>query len=409
MVTCQLSDSYFPIMDGVGMTAHNYAYWLNKKYGQSYMVAPKVKDFKDHVDYKVFRFKSVLLPGMHPYRIGVPLIDIKFQKKLKEERFDIIHAHCPFLSGQIAVKLAKKLDVPLVATFHTKYKEDFKRVLNSSTFVDVLTHFSLEFYNAADYVWVPNKATGETLKDYGFKGSYDIMPNGTDLEIPDKSKWLKYRKKGLEAIGASSDDFIMLFVGQHRWEKNVRMIIEALKILRDEGKSFKMVFAGEGYAEKDMKKLIRQYKLSNEVTFMGVVTDRKELEYLYACSDLFLFPSIYDNSPLVLQEAAAYDVPSIVVRNSSSAEGILDTVNGFLIDNTKQSLANTISGLMRYPETIQKAGKEARKSIYRNWEDIVDNVFEKYSDIIKLHKHSRTLNNISLNELIPNKLDLMYH
>jgi hypothetical protein len=32
LTSCQFTDAYFPIMDGVGMTAHNYASWLNRKY-----------------------------------------------------------------------------------------------------------------------------------------------------------------------------------------------------------------------------------------------------------------------------------------------------------------------------------------------------------------------------------------
>ena len=282
MTSCQFTDAYFPIMDGVGMTAHNYAGWLNRKYGKSYLVAPNVKEYKDMTEYKVIRFKSVLLPGMNPYRVGLPLLDIRFKKKLKEVQFDIIHAHSPFVSGQLALKLAKKLNIPMIATFHSKYREDFKKVLNAELFVEFLMQLSLNFYQAVDYVWVPNKATGETLREYGYTGNYDIVNNGTDMEIPDKSKLMKLRKKGLEAIGATSDEFVMLFVGQHRWEKNVRMIIDALKILKSKGDTFKMVFVGEGYAENDMKKLVRKYKLQDNVVFMGLITSRKELGNIYA-------------------------------------------------------------------------------------------------------------------------------
>jgi 1,2-diacylglycerol 3-alpha-glucosyltransferase len=410
ITSCQFTDAYFPIMDGVGMTAHNYASWLNRKYGKSFIVAPSVKDFKDSTEYKVLRFKSVLLPGMNPYRVGLPLLDIRFKKKLKEEKFDILHAHSPFVSGQLALKLAKKLNIPVIATFHSKYRDDFKKVVNAELFVEFLMQISLSFYHSADYVWVPNKATGETLKEYGYRGSYDIVNNGTDMEIPEKSQLMKFRKKGLEAIGANSDEFVMLFVGQHRWEKNVKMIIEALKILKGKGESFKMVFVGEGYAENDMKKLVKKYKLSEYVVFMGLITSRKELKNIYACSDLFVFPSIYDNSPLVIQEAAAFDVPSVVVRSSSSAEGILDTVNGFLIENETVALARALSDLMDYPETIRKAGAGARKSLYRNWETIVDEVNMKYTDILNVHhpdnaerKHHAGKEMIEFNPLVTEK------
>ena len=384
--TCQFNDSYFPIMDGVGITAHNYAYWLNEKYGKSMLVAPKVKGYEDTVDYKVHRFKSVMLPGMNPYRVGLPLIDVTFKKKLKKLKFDILHAHCPFISGQVAVKLASKLDIPLVATFHTKYRDDFKKVVNNDLFADFLVKLTLDFYNAADQVWVPNKATGLTLREYGYTGAYEVVPNGSDMHIPDHGKMLKYRSKGLLRIDAVEDEFVMLFVGQHRWEKNVRLILDSLIMLKAAGKIFKMVFVGEGYAANEMMKIVRQNNLQDEVVFLGVITERKELQNIYAASDLLVFPSVYDNSPLVLQEAAAFDVPSVVVRGSSSAEGFHDGLNGFLVENDVTSLANKISELLENRDTVKKAGEGARKTIYHPWEGIVDDVYLRYADIIRAHQ-----------------------
>jgi 1,2-diacylglycerol 3-alpha-glucosyltransferase len=150
-----------------------------------------------------------------------------------------------------------------------------------------------------------------------------------------------------------------------------------------------MVFAGEGYAAKDMKKLVRQYGLIDDVEFTGLISDRTKLMSVYACSDLFVFPSVYDNAPLVMREAAAFDVPSIVVRNTSSGEGILDNVNGFLINNNAESLAEKIIDLKRNPHAIKKAGEGARKSIYRHWESIVDEVAIRYEEIIREYKQEK--------------------
>lgn len=389
ITTCQFNDSYFPIMDGVGITAHNYARWLNEKYGKTVLVAPKVKDYEDDEDYRVYRFKSVLLPGMNPYRVGLPLIDITFKKKLKKLHFDIVHGHSPFISGQLAQQLARKRGIPLVATFHTKFRDDFRKVLNNNLFVDFLMNLTLDFYNSADVVWVPNKSTGQTLREYGYKGKFEIMPNGTDMEIPDKSKRLKLRKAGLEITGADGNQFTLLFVGQHRWEKNVRMIIDSLRLLSEKNVIFQMIFVGEGYAAKEMKKLVKEYNLNDKVIFAGLVTDRNKLKSIYSCADLFVFPSIYDNSPLVIQEAAAFDVPSVVVKKSSAAEGITDKVNGFLIDDNPQALFKLISEVKKYPEVIKLAGEGARKSIYKPWEGIVDLVYQRYVEIIEENVHKR--------------------
>lgn len=386
--TCQFNDSYFPIMDGVGMSAHNYAYWLNRKYGKSSLVAPKIKGYKDHAEYKVYRFKSVLLPGMNPYRIGLPLIDTTFKRKIRDKQFDLIHAHCPFVSGQLALKLSEKLTIPLVATFHTKYKEDFRRVVNNNLIEDFLMKYTLDFYQRADYVWVPNKATGVTLREYGYRGNYDIVQNGTDMEVPEKSKLLTYRKKGQALVGIDGKKFMMLFVGQMRWEKNVKLIIDALKILESLDKDFIMVFVGEGYAEGGIKKLVDNYHLRNHVKFLGVIHDRKVLRDLYSASDLFIFPSLYDNSPLVIQEAAAFNVPSIVLQKSNCAESIVDGVSGFLIDENAQSLADRIDWLMDNPGIIRLAGEGARKSIHKPWEVVAEEVYHRYVDILKAYHPS---------------------
>ncbi|MBK8484912.1 MAG: glycosyltransferase [Saprospiraceae bacterium] len=393
--TCQFNDSYFPIMDGVGMTAHNYAHWLQENNVKSILAAPKVKNYKDDVDYKVYRFKSVQLPGMKPYRVGIPMVDVKFKKKIKQINFDLLHAHCPFVSGQFALKLAKKKNIPFVTTFHSKYRDDFKKIINNEYFINYMIKTILNFYNEADFVWVPNKATGNTLKEYGFKGALEIMPNGTDMEAPGKNKFQNYRKEGLKMIEADDTEFVMLFVGQHRWEKNVKLILEALKTLHNNKVKFKMIFVGEGYAAKEMKKLAKEFNLKDKVKFLGVITDRTELKKVYAASDLFVFPSIYDNSPLVMQEAAAFKIPSIVVAGSSSAENIIDGENGFTIENDRDSLVQKIAALIKDKQTIKKAGEGAINSIYHPWESIVKDVKERYVEIIKDHQYSnRDFNSI---------------
>ena len=90
-----------------------------------------------------------------------------------------------------------------------------------------------------------------------------------------------------------------------------------------------------------------------------------------------------------MREAAAFDVPSVVVRNSSSAEGVMDNVNGFLINNNAGSLAEKIIDLKHNPHAIKKAGEGARKSIYRHWESIVDEVAIRYDEIIREHRHKK--------------------
>ncbi|MCX6259123.1 MAG: glycosyltransferase [Bacteroidia bacterium] len=261
IIISQFNDSYFPVMDGVGMVAHNYALWINRKYGRSYLVAPEVNDYQDDVEYKVFRFKSVQLPGMSPYRIGLPFIDYKFKNKLNNTPVDLVHAHCPFITGQLAKSISVRQNIPLVASFHTKYYDDFMKVTNSRLISNAMIRMIVDFYNSASLVIVPNKATGRTLREYGYKGNFNIISNATDFEVYDAEIKDGYKRKGLELTESGDEEIRFLFVGQLRWEKNVRMIVDSLNILKQGNHPFRMIFAGEGYAQKELSEC-------NEITWL---------------------------------------------------------------------------------------------------------------------------------------------
>ncbi|HSN49776.1 MAG TPA: glycosyltransferase, partial [Bacteroidales bacterium] len=124
------------------------------------------------------------------------------------------------------------------------------------------------------------------------------------------------------------------------------------------------------------------------------ISDREILRNIYAASDLFLFPSYYDNYPLVMQEAAAFKVPTVVVDGSSCAEEIRDGINGFLIENTISSMVSKMEILMGSPDILRKAGEGARKTIYHPWENIVDSVFERYMDLIQ-HRNPGKFNAVN--------------
>ena len=161
------------------------------------------------------------------------------------------------------------------------------------------------------------------------------------------------------------------------------MIIESLALLDD--LPFRMYFIGVGYAEDDMKLLVEQLGLTSKVEFLGMVTDREILKRDYAASDLFLFPSIYDNAPLVVREAAAMHTPSILVKHSTSSEIITDNSNGFLIENTADALAFKIKELVSDKQHIKSVGLTASKTIARSWESVTEEVLDRYNHLIK-HK-----------------------
>ena len=72
------------------------------------------------------------------------------------------------------------------------------------------------------------------------------------------------------------------------------------------------------------------------------VYDRSLVRTFFSRANLFLFPSVYDTSGLVVKEAAACACPSLLIKDSAAAEGVEDGFSGLLADENIQSCANTI-------------------------------------------------------------------
>ncbi|HEY6914432.1 MAG TPA: glycosyltransferase [Paludibacter sp.] len=372
------NESFPPIMDGVSLTAKNYADWLHKMNQNVCVVTPKAPDYKDNEPYPVYRYTSVPVIGRKPYRLGLPNIDLSFKTELNQVSFGLVHAHSPFSAGRLALSTAKKQKIPFVATFHSKFRDDFEHSVHNKFIAKQMTNEIIRFFEKADEVWIPQASVEETIREYGFKGHVEVVDNGNDFASNEPVEPI--RKAARKALHITDDELMFLFVGQHIWEKNTRLIVEALAEIKD--LSFKMFFVGTGYATADLRQLVDNMGLNSKVEFMGVITERDKLKQFYAAADLFLFPSIYDNAPLVVREAGAMQTPSVLVKGSSSAENITNNFNGFLIENSVESLSSKLRELINSPEIIKKTGLNASQTIARSWESVTEEVLDRYKKIM---------------------------
>lgn len=375
------NDCFPPIMDGVSVTMQNYAYWLSQKTpGNVCVVAPKDPRANDEdLPYSVFRYSSCYLPFRKPYRLGIPLIDWSFSMLIEGLPFGLVHAHCPFSSGKIAMRIAHKRHIPLVATFHSKYRDDFARLVPSSYVLRRIVQGIVEFYEAADEVWIPQASVEDTLREYGYKGKVEVVENGNDFEVDAPLEAVRAAARRYLGIGA--DENVFLFVGQHIWEKNIRFLLEALSRLQNA--NFRMYFVGTGYAAKEIRRLADSLGLTPRVKFVGTIENRELLKKYYAAADLFLFPSLYDNAPLVVREAAAMQTPSVLLLGSTASEVVKNGFNGFVSAAGVDEYASLVDSLLCRKADLSLAGANARSTIVRPWSDVVDEVLDRYMHLLK--------------------------
>ncbi len=123
--------------------------------------------------------------------------------------------------------------------------------------------------------------------------------------------------------------------------------------------------------------------LLEQVTFTGHISDHNLLDGLYMAASLFVFPSLYDTSGLVVREAAVMGVPSVVVENTAPAEVITPCVNGLASSNDPISLCDSIEHYLYEISGTDRASirQGAQKSIPLPWEKVIAEVQRRYGDI----------------------------
>ena len=385
IVTGQFNDSLPPILDGVAVTARNYAYWLNRNHAPSFAFGPRVPGYKNHEDFEI-RYRSLRTRVVDPYRLGLPAVDRGFGRSIESIPFDLVHAHCPFISGWYALILARKRNIPLVTTFHTKYRDDFENIIRMSVMVNQVIHFMVRFYDHADEVWVPNEAIIETLREYGFKGPVQYVPNGSDIEPENGARKEKLAESGREFLGVTGDRPVLIYVGQHRKAKNLRFLVDSLAVARQNGSEFDVRFIGDGPDRAELQEQVAKLGLEERVRFMGAVHERERLRAIYAAAGLLVFPSLYDNASLVTREAAGFEVPTLFCEGATTAAGIQNGLDGFLAKDTPEEYGGLITTILRDSEMLRTAGIGARKTLYKSWEDIVDEVYDRYGEVVERYK-----------------------
>jgi len=377
---CLLNDSFPPVIDGVANAVLNYADVIEKKYGSAVVAVPNYPGVKDDYPFQVIRYPSINTTRSIGYRTGIPYWPGALRELMKH-KIDVIHSHCPFVSTLIARALRSAVNAPIVLTYHTKFDIDIKNAVELGFIQTAAIKFIVSNIEACDEVWVVSRGAGDNLRSLGYTGDYRVMENGVDLpkgRAPEKDVAALSAEYGLED-GVP----VFLYVGRMMWYKNIRLILDGLFRARLRGARFKAVFVGGGGDFEEIKICASALGLSDVCLFTGVVKDRQKLRAFFTRADMFLFPSTFDTNGIVVREAAACGLASVLTRGSCAAEGVTDGRNGLLIDENADALSEAVLRLVKNPGLAETLGRNAMEELYITWEDAVGRAVERYPTVIE--------------------------
>ena len=377
---CLINDSFPPEIDGVANAVTNYAKNITASHGRTTVVTPDNPNADDSgYPFPVLRYPSVDLTRLVGYYAGFPFSP-EVQKRLEGENFDIIHSHCPISSTLLARSLRDRIHVPVVMTYHTKFDIDIANAVSSKLLQEEAKRLLVQNISACDEIWTVSRGAGENLRSLGYRGEYIVMSNGVDFPLGRvEDRLIAEVTAGFDLPAGLP---VFLFVGRMMWYKGIRIILDALHVLKAEGQDFRMVFVGGGADKEEIVSYAERLALGDKVFFADPIQDRERIRAWYCRADLFLFPSTFDTNGLVVREAAACGLGSVLIAGSCAAEDVIDGVSGFLIEENADSMAECLRRLCAAPERMRAVGEGAQREIYISWEAAVDRACERYGVVL---------------------------
>ncbi len=181
-----------------------------------------------------------------------------------------------------------------------------------------------------------------------------VIYNGIDLQSFDAAQ-------GQPLFTRDGDEVLLGNAGRLCRQKNQKFLIEVAEILKSKGLKFKLLIAGNGELEEELKSLARQKGLEKEVVFLGFI---EEMKRFMSSIDLFLLSSKWEGFGYVLVEAMATETPIVAFRSSSTPEVVVHCETGLLAQpNNYEEFATRILELANHPEKRASLGNSGRRRV----------------------------------------------
>ena len=313
------TDTYLPTVNGVTYTLESWREEWRTRGGRMDVVFPGAPGH-DPGDGE-YTTRSVGFPFYDGFRMGLPGVPDAVRDA------DVVHAHTPFALGLSGWYLARRIDAPLVASYHTPTGEyaDYLAAGPAAAVVEgAARRYERRYMNAAAAVVVPSEPAGEHLRNIGVHTRVEVVPNGVDTDFfapPDAEALAAFREE--YDLPEPSDGPLVGYTGRHGFEKELTEIPSAVAAADAEAT---VVFGGDGPAREAVERACEEAGV--DARFLGFLP-REDLPALYASLDAFLFPSPVETQGLVALEANACGTPVVGVDAGALADTVVDGETGY--------------------------------------------------------------------------------
>ncbi len=364
--------AYNHIADGVSLTLNRLVEHLESTGAAVLVLAPTVENPPIKHAGTLVPIPSLAAPGRPDYRISLGLTP-SARKRLEAFNPTLFHIATPDILGFQALKLARKWNLPVVASYHTHFSS-YLKYYRLSLIETWMWKYLRSFYAQCSHVYVPTPEMAEVLRSQGINNGLELWPRGVDTRMfnPEKRS-TRWRRN----LGISDQEVVVTFVSRLVWEKGLDVFAEVIESLSREGIPHRSVVVGDGPARSALEE-----RLPGTI-FVGY-TRGAELARAYSSSDVFLFPSETETFGNVTLEAMASGLPTVCADAPGSNALVSHGKTGYLASpRDSRAFYDRVRALV-LDETLRgKLGINAsRRAREYSWQVVLSRMTRYYDQIL---------------------------
>ncbi len=370
-----VASSYNYIRDGVALTLNRLVSYLEVHGSEVLVFAPVGKQpALDHAGTLV-PVPSFALPPRPEYRFALGMTHGSLER-LRAFKPDLLHiALAPDLLGYSALRAARRLGIPVVASCHTRFETYLKHYWYTTWSEGLLKSYLRHAYGQCREVYVPTQSMIDALKADGMRDNFKLWPRGVDIE-----QFNPARRSSDWRIqhGIAADAFVVTFVSRLVREKELDTVAATLRRLKEMGVAHRALIVGDGPERGAFEKELP------DAVFTGFLTG-DELAKAYASSDAFLFPSETETFGNVTLEAMASGLPCVCADATGSRSLVEHERTGYLVAPRRADLfAERLAQLARDMQLRLELGDTGRRrALPFSWDEAMACILRYYRSLLE--------------------------
>ena len=384
-----ISDVYFPRVNGVSTSIRTFSEQLQKLGHSVHLIAP---------DYGIATEDEVWISRVPARNIFFDPEDklMKYGEvfallpALESKKFDLVHIHTPFIAHFAGLKIAQKLGLPVLETYHTFFEDYLHHYLPwipTGMAKNLARMISKKQCNQLDAIIAPSQPMLDVLRNYGVTVPAEVIATGLQASSFVEADGNQFRDKYQIPLSKQ----MLLYVGRVAHEKNIGFLLKVVRRLSVQQPEILLVITGEGPAEHSLHQHVQALGIEKNVQFIGYLDRNTELNACYKAADIFVFASKSETQGLVILEAMAQGTPVVAIAELGTASILIEGQGAHISREDATEFAGKINDLLGNEIARKILGDMGKSYALKHWSASAkaDQMLNFYRELQSKHNLNR--------------------